>query len=270
MLIIISWILIIIALAVLLIIVVKKFPALAILNVSDLPGEKEAKFKDRIIKTRVQRDLAVVGGFFGRIWLFVTKRLAATLKERQAQLKKIRTNYRASLKMSWLDKQKKIRELSALAKEALKKEDESGSEEKLLEIVSLDQKNLEAFFELGSLYERQKKWPEARETYEYALKLARQPREESGISGDITAQEIYFSLSGVEKETDDLAAALENIREALELEPNNPRYLDLILDLSIMRKDKELAQESWEKLASVNPENQKLAEWQAKIDQMPL
>jgi len=268
MLVIISWILIIIALTVLLIIVVSKFPALAILNVSNLPGEKEAKFKDQIIQTRVRRDLAVIGGFFGRIWLSLTKRLAGALKERQAQLKKIRTNYRANLKMPWLEKQKKIRELSALAKEALKKEDESGSEEKLLEIVSLDQKNLEAFFELGNLYERQKKWPEARETYKYALKLARQPRGEAGISGDITAQEIYFSLSGVEKETGDLAVALENIWEALELEPNNPRYLDLILDLSIMRKDKELAQESWEKLASVNPENQKLGEWREEIEKI--
>ena len=268
MLIIISWSLIVIALIVMLVIIVKKFPALAILNVENMPGEKEAKFKDQIIKTRVTRDLAVFSGFFGRIWLFLTKRLAATLKERQTQLKKLRTSYTASLKIPWLEKQKKIRELAVLAKEALKKEDESGSEEKLLEIVSLDQKNLEAFFELGNLYERQKKWPEARETYEYALKLARQPRGEAGALGDITAQEIYFSLSGVENESGDLAAALENIREALELEPNNPRYLDLILDLSIMRKDKELAQESLAKLAAVNPENNKLGEWQEKIEKV--
>ncbi|MFA5184204.1 MAG: tetratricopeptide repeat protein [Patescibacteria group bacterium] len=262
-----SWILIIIALIVILFIVVKKFPALAILNVSDLPGEKEAKFKEEIIKTRVSRDLASVGGFFGRIWLAIIKKISAILKERQTQLKKLQTTNLANLKISWHDKQKKIKELAAAAEEDLKKEDEAGSEEKLLAIVSLDQKNLEAFFALGNLYGRQKKWPEARETYEYALKLAGQAGS-ADQPAVIPAQEIYFSLASAAKEADDQDAALENIREALEREPNNPRYLDLILDLSIMRKDKTLAQEYLDKLAAVNPENQKLGEWAEKIQNL--
>ena len=35
-----------------------------------------------------------------------------------------------------------------------------------------------------------------------------------------------------------------------------------------MRKDKELAQESLAKLAAVNPENNKLGEWQEKIEKV--
>ena len=167
--------------------------------------------------------------------------------------------------MPWLEKQKQIRKLWAEAEEALKKEDEVKGEEKLVEIISLDQKNLNAFFKLASLYDSQKKWPEARQTYEYALKLARQHKDREEISGDISAQEVYFSLAKVEKEAADLSEALENIREALEIEPNNPRYLDLILDLSIIRKDKNLAQECLAKLAAVNPENQKLEEWEEKV-----
>jgi tetratricopeptide (TPR) repeat protein len=96
-------------------------------------------------------------------------------------------------------------------------------------------------------------------------KLARQHHDDETIMGELTLSEIYFSLSRVEKEGDNLDAALENIREALDLEPNNPRFLDLILDLSIIKKDKELATESWEKLTAVNPENNKLGEWREKI-----
>ena len=81
-------------------------------------------------------------------------------------------------------------------------------------------------------------------------------------------QEIYFSLAWVEKEIGDIDAALENIREALELEGNSPRFLDLILDLSIMKKDKELASVYLEKLASVNPENNKISDWQEKINSL--
>ena len=268
MFVVISWILIIIAIIIILSIVVKKFPALAILNVTSMSGEKEAKFKERIIQNRVERDLAVVSGFLGRIWLSIVRSFSAFLKERQTQLKKIRSNYTASLKIPWLEKQKKIRELSVSAEDALKMEDEKEAEEKLVEIISLDPKNLDAFFRLGNLYASEKKWPETRETYAYALKLSRQSGEGDEALGETTPQEIYFSISEMEKEAGDIDAALENIREALELEPNSPRYLDLILDLSIMRKDKELAESSLAKLAAVNPENQKLGEWAEKIENL--
>jgi Tfp pilus assembly protein PilF len=155
--------------------------------------------------------------------------------------------------------------LALAAREFFKKDDKLAAEEKLVEIISLDQKNLDAFFQLGDLYANQKKWPEARQTYAYALKLTRQPDAVAASLHNITPQKIHFSLSSLEKEVGDLDAALENIREALELEPNNPRYLDLILDLSIIRKDKNLAREYWEKLAAVNPENNKLAEWKESI-----
>jgi len=253
------------AVAIILFIIIKKFPALAILDAANIPGEKEAKFKEQIIKARVQRDLARWGGFLGRIWLFLSKRLSASLKSQQANLKKIKTNYRLSIKMPWLEKQKKIRGLLAAADEFLKKEDEAAAEEKLLEVVGLDSKNLGAFFQLGELYVNQKKWSEANQTFSYALRLARKNHSDKDETGEITLQRIYFAQAEVEKEAGNLDAALENIREALELEPNSPRYLDLILYLSIMKKDKALARESWEKLAAVNPENMKLEKWKEKI-----
>lgn len=253
------------AVIVILTIAIKKFPALAILDATNIPGEKEAKFKERIIKARVERDIARWSGFLGRIWLFLSKRLSASLKAQQASLKKIKSNYQLNIKMPWFEKQKKIKGLLLAAEDFLKKEDEKGAEEKLLAVISLDQKNIGAFFQLGELYVNQKKWSEASQTFSYALKLARQQSANKADVGEITLQRIYFAEAEVEKEAGNLDAALENIREALELEPNSPRYLDLILYLSIMRKDKALAQESWDKLAAVNPENQKLEKWKGKI-----
>lgn len=257
------------AVIIILFIIIKKFPALAILDAANIPGEKEAKFKEQIIKARVERDVARWGGFLGRIWLFLSKRLSASLKSQQESLKKIKTSYQANIKMPWIEKQKKIKELLTAAEEFLKKENEKAAEEKLLEIINLDQKNLGAFFQLGELYESQKKWSEASQTFGYALRLVRQHRgNHEEAAGEIVPQKIYFALAEVEKEAGNLDLALENIREALELEPNNPRYLDLILDLSIMRKDKDLANECWERLAAVNPENNKLTEWKEKISQL--
>lgn len=262
---IISLILIGLCLIVILTIILKKFPVLAILDINNLPGEKEAKFKNQIIKQKVERDLNRWGGAIARVWLFIGKYISNFLHSSQTQLKKAKLTYKTATKIPFIEKQKMIKDLFIVCADLLKKENFNAAEEKLVEIISLDQKNLIAFFKLGALYEEQKKWPEARETYNHALKLARQYQDDETIMMELTIQEIYFSLAWVEREVGDLDAALENIREALELEPNSPRYLDLILDLSIMRKDKELALDYLNKLAAVNPENNKLADWQEKI-----
>ena len=256
----ISIILILICLAVILAIIIKKLPVLAILDVNNIPGEKEAKFKDMIIKARIERDLAKWSGFFGRIFLSVNSTIAKILKASQNNLKKIKLNYKIAAKIPWPEKQKRIKDLLLAVDDLIKKENFNEAEEKLVEVISIDQKNLNAFFKLGGLYEELKKYQEARQTYEYVLKLAKQYRQDEEVIGDLSLQEIYFSLARLEKEAGNFEAAFDNVSEALEFEPNSPRYLDLILDLSIIRKDKESASKYFEKLAFVNPKNQKLEE----------
>lgn len=264
----ISIIIILVCLVVILNIVLKKFPALAILNVHNMPAEKEAQFKEQLLRQKVERDLSRVSGFLGRFWLFISKSLAKLLDRAHHRLKKAKQSYRLRQNISYPEKQKRIKVLKAEAEEERKEENYAAAEEKLIEAISLDQKNLGAFFSLAGLYDEQKKWPEARQTYEYALKLARQYGDDETIMGELTLAEIHFSLSQVEKEGGDLESATENIRAALDIEPSNPRFLDLILDLSIMRKDKETATQAWEKLAGSNPENNKLGEWEEKIQSL--
>ena len=266
MLTIISLILTGICLVIILAILFKKFPVLAILDINNIPGDKEAKFKDKIIKQRMERDFSKVGGSIAKVFLFINNRFTNFLDSAKNQLKKIKMNYKINKKLSWPERLKMIKELFVEAESHLKKENFTEAEERLVEVISLDAKNLKAFLKLADLYDNQKKWAEARQTYEYALKLARKHKDDELIMGDLNLSEIYWSLSLVDKELADLEAALENIHEALDLEPNNPRYLDLILDLSIMRKDKEMALNYLEKLAEVNPENNKLADLSAKID----
>ena len=265
MLTIISLILVGFCLVVILVIVFKKFPALAILDVNNLPGDKEAKFKDKIIKQRIERDFSKLGGAVAKVFIFFNNRFSNFLNSAKSQLKKIKLNYKNNTHLPWTEKLKRIRELFSEIESYLKKENFLEAEERLVEIISLDAKNLKAFLKLAGLYDYQKKWIEARQTYEYALKLARKHKDDELIMDGANLSEIYWSLSWVMKELGDLDSALENIQEALELEPNNPRYLDLILDLSIMKKDKEMATYFLEKLAEVNPENNKLNELSDKI-----
>ncbi|MHB8903788.1 MAG: tetratricopeptide repeat protein [Patescibacteria group bacterium] len=270
MLTIISLILTVFCLIIILAILFKKFPVLAILDVNNLPGDKEIKFKDKIIKQRVERDLSRWGGAVAKVFLFLHKRTANFLNSAKNQLKKIKLNYKINTHIPWSEKLKKTKELFFEAENYLKKENFNEAEEKLVEIISLDDKNLKAFLKLADLYDHQKKWAEASQTYDYALKLARKHKDDESIMGDSNLSEIYWSLSWVFKELGDLEGAKKNIQEALDLEPNNPRYLDLILNLSIMKKDKESALYYLEKLAEVNPENNKLADLSEEISALDL
>ena len=76
---------------------------------------------------------------------------------------------------------------------------------------------------------------------------------------------IYHSLSGIYRHEEQYDKAATNLDKALKIEPANPKYLDALLDICIMKKDKIRAQEVFFKLKEVNPENKKLAVWEKEI-----
>lgn len=265
----IAWILAIVSFLVIIFIIVRKFPVLAILNVDNIPGEKEAKFKEKIIRQRLERDFSSIGTTWNRLRRRLGAGFSSYLKARYQRLVKMRDDLRRQKKLSFLEKRERIADLFLQARSAISEYDYETAEKHLIEIISLDAKRLSAFLELGETYRLRKNFQDAKATLEHTLKLAQQLRRDPEMLEGIIIAEIHFSLAWVCYELDLLDEALEYTRQALDAEPNNPRYLDLILDLSIMRKDKKLALESWEKLASANPENNKLSEWKAKIEALP-
>ncbi len=62
--------------------------------------------------------------------------------------------------------------------------------------------------------------------------------------------------------------AVEYFEKALALEPKNPKYLDALLNISIIRKDKVRAGQILNVLKEVNPENNKISEWREQIERL--
>lgn len=268
MLTIIAWILAVLSLLVIIFIVVGKFPSLAILNVENIPGEKEAKFKEQIIRQRVERDFNRIARNLDRVRRYLGGIISSFLKRHYQYLSQKRDDLRRQKKLSFLEKREKIAALFVKAKAAVSLENYEEAEKHLIEIISLDAKRLSAFLELGESYRLRKNFNDAKETLEHALKLAQQlSRDPEMLEGAVLA-EIRFSLAWVCYQLNLWDESLEYGRQALDAEPNNPRYLDLILDLSIMKKDKKSALDAWERLAAVNPENNKLPELRAKVEEL--
>ncbi len=260
--------LIIVCVIIVIFIILKKFPALAILDVERIPGNKEAKFKEQIIRQRLERDLSRVSVMIAKIWYSVGRFLANFLGSRYQRLKNLKDEYRRQKKVSLVDRQEKMAELLAIAKQAIKDEDWPLAESQLIEIIALDQKNLGAFLELADVYYQMRKFTEARATWEHSLKLYHQLKKNEELTSEASEQEILFSLADTCRQLEDLDSAINYINDALDVEPNNPRFLDLIFDLSIMRKDKKGATDYFARLSEVNPENQKLVELKKLLDDL--
>jgi tetratricopeptide (TPR) repeat protein len=257
-------IIILASLAVIIFIIIRKFPALAILDVENMPEEKAAKIKEKIIGERLRRDwrhfeyrwreLLAVKETFGNAWKKWWKKLEAR-----------RQHYRQEKKLQSASPAVRIEHLLRQAKDFFKNADDKAlaeAEKKLIEVIRLDAKNLTAFMELGKVYYQGRKFSEAKQTFLYALKLLELQDDKNKEA------EVNFMLSDINKNLGNIDEARENVLESLKIEPNNPRYLDMLLELCIMKKDKDFARNIYTHLATVNPDNQKLAQWQEEIDKL--
>ena len=63
--------------------------------------------------------------------------------------------------------------------------------------------------------------------------------------------------------------ALANFQKAVDCEPSNPRFLDLLLKISILLKNKDLAWRAYNGLKEADPENKKLPELKEEITTLP-
>lgn len=262
------WPLIIISVSFLIIIFIifRHFPALAVLDVDNIPEEKENKIKEKIIKERIKRKFSFLDKFFNNILDFFNK-ISSSFWLRLSQIKQKQKDKDDKKILSSVGLEEKIKILLSLAQEFVKSGDYLKAEKKLIEVISLDDKNFLAFWELGEVYHSQEKWQEAKQTLLYALKLS------EIFSDDILLRDVSnlnYSLALIDREINDINSAYNSAFRALQLEPNNPRYLDLMLDLCIIKKDKKLSEEYLEKIKEVNPENNNIPDWQKNIDEMPM
>ncbi len=248
-------------LLVVLFVIIRRFPALAVLDVDNIPEEKEQQIKEKIIKDRMRRKFSNLNKFFSFIadfFIKISKIIGDKLNDfKERQENKIKTGSLANI-----SKEEKIKLLFSQAKEMIKNEENLEAEQKLIEIISLDDKNLLAFSELGELYHLQGKLQEAKQTLLYALKLA----DMSGLKNE--QAEINYNLSLIAKDLNDIDGSILSLLKALEKDQNNPRYLDLMLDLCIIKKDKSLALEYLQRIKEVNPENQNIVEWEEEINKI--
>lgn len=120
------------------------------------------------------------------------------------------------------------------------------AEKRFLELLSHDQKNFRVYEDLGALYILIQQFDQAEETLTF-VKKAR--------PGDAS---VLVHLGELELARGNVASAHGYFSQAVEIRPNNPKYLDFFIEAGLRAGKFAAVREGLERLKSVNPENQKL------------
>ncbi|MCX6785731.1 MAG: tetratricopeptide repeat protein [Candidatus Komeilibacteria bacterium] len=275
-------------------IVFKKLAKVAMVDSETSPVVKQSAVKKRLMEERLQRKVSAAGGKVLSYLKPAFKLLVKVIRAGYQKSVDLEEHYRHKvLHASFKDKvqiQQYASQLLTKAAALLEQERLTEAEKAYLEILKLDEKNAAAYQGLGELYLLKKDHEHAREIFEFLLRLnennplayynlgaiaskkgdLKQAQEQYLKSLELDAGNIgsYLDLAGVYLNLDEPNQAWAAVNKAAVLEPNNPKILDFLIEVSIITRDKDAARRAYQRLKEVNPENQKLPELKEKIDSL--
>jgi len=264
-------------------IVFKKIPDIKNLNIESLTEEREDRAKKDILEARFFRLSNKIKSKLEKVTLsqkgFLSNKIN-NIKEKVANLEEKYQNDGGVL-----EKPKTIEDIFISVNNLIDNEDYSEAERMLIEIIARDSKNTHAYEELGDLYFKIKSYDQAEEIYKYLLKIkivgsggkkVIRANKMDELETDVLATldvdpqiAIYYEdLGQIYQITGKNDKALDAYLKATTIDPNNPKYLDKLLEMSILVKDRGLAKRTFNAIKKINPKNAKLPEWQEAIEKI--
>ena len=149
-----------------------------------------------------------------------------------------------------------VNQMIAEGSTLLEKEDYAGAEKKLIEVLSVDAQNLDAYKKLADVYSAQKDYSHAKETLEFIA------------SSNPNDEMIWRSLGKIYAIEEDKENALKYFQKARDLAPNNPKNIVLVIEESLELNRKDIAIPAIDKLKEVNPDNKKLTQYLEKLENL--
>lgn len=277
-------IIIIASLAALAYLFVRRFPDLKNLDVNSVVSEKQNEAKAKILQAKLSRSGVRFKEGAKKLATPIKDFFSGRLKELKEKVSRLEAQYQVN--GATKETEKSLDDLLKEADELLDKADFDLAERRLIEAVAKDKESVLAYERLGDLYYRKKNYDQAEEVYHYLLKL--KALKASGASGEIKrgasdeAEADFLASFGVEpgvagyydalgqiyEVTDKGEKALDAYLKASSVEPNNPRYLDKLIEFGIKAGDRGLAKKAFNQLKEINPENAKLGELKEAIEKM--
>jgi len=282
-------IIIILSIGVILIIASRHIKKVSILDVSEIPEEREAVLKKSILENRLLNKVDQVFKLLSTIIKPISSIISRFFENGLDKIKNLEKKYRFSggLPDSSKKSQLKSKEFLKEAEDFLLSGSFTQAESKYLSAIKVNPDFTDAYIGLGNTYLKMDELDQARETFEHVTKTW--PQDDRGfafmsklenskgnleeaknyllhalsinneiVDYHLNLAEVYLSLGDNEK-------ALSSLQKSQGLEPNNPKILDQLFLVSVLLSNKNLAQEVLLKIKKVNPDHGRLEEFEKKI-----
>lgn len=281
-------------------VVVRHVGEVAALDISTIPRAQEKNIKHGLAARRITRQLSWVVDQMSRHVTPVTqvwkktqhgfRRLANYIADQYRHLE-WKQKFEVWRGQSRHERRAHVLALLATADALRQAEDYAEAEKKYIELISLDPKNVSAYIGLGKTYFRRDLWKEAAEVFshviaeldaqhELALAFLARTRKAEGhmaeaaatferaLAVNSTLAKRWIDLGDCYRAMGGVAETMTAYKHAAECEPLNPWVLDHLLEIGVESGDKRYAREALAQLKMANPENQKLGEWESRIENM--
>ena len=281
---------ILISLGVIIFVIARKFPQLTNLDIDNLPEEKIYQKKKEIINKRIEDKSSLLKKRMGSIFYPLRKIWGKLQLQFRIYVGKIERllyheeTLRVKSKnqtMSQKDREEKLAQLIADGEQLLKLGNYDQAEDRFITAIKIAPKSTYAYRGLADTYLAKDNIEEAQQTYQFLLKIA--PEDDSVLvklaeiaenEGNLEEAIEYYQQAVLQNDAlsprfyhlaelllkvGQPEVAKESILQAVELEPQNPKYLDFLIEIAIICGDKALALKGYGELRLVNPENHKLS-----------
>ena len=271
--------------------VFKRLPDLKNLDLESMIKEKQIKIKARILQDKLSHQGEKVKEKLTKLLSPQKRFFAKQVKKIKDKVVDLENKYQLDKRGKDKSVPKSIDELLSAAENLIAQEEFGGAEKNLIEVIAKDKKNIKAYELLGGLYFENKNYDQAEEIFQHLLKLNTLKDRAWGKSGTMAVKKgqleeaemdflnslnvntrvtsYYDRLAQICELTSNDDKALDYYLKANSIEPNNPKYLDKIIEYGIKAGDKMLAKRTLNHLKKINPENAKLGELQEAIEKMP-
>ena len=244
-------------LLVIIVLLVRAMPKLRVISVESIPKERVRRVKEKIILQKMQRMGGKRFGAISKFLLATGQAITRTGRRIVQRLYAIEQHYekqkRASSEGVHAYDTETVTRLVKEAEELVSKEETIPAEKIYIDIISHNPKSVDAYEGLGNLYLSNDQLDQARETLQFALRLS--PDDAS----------ILVSLAELELKNENPKAAVVHLRKAILKRAKNPKYLDFYIEASLKAGSLKDAQEGIHMLKEVNPENQKIEDFEERF-----
>ncbi|OGH68288.1 MAG: hypothetical protein A3D53_02990 [Candidatus Magasanikbacteria bacterium RIFCSPHIGHO2_02_FULL_45_10] len=280
-----------ISLAVMAVVIIRKFPQMANVDVDNLPLEKEAKKKKEIMSRRIEAEGTVMLTKAGLLFRPIQKiwgKLQLQFRIYVGKIERLlRREERKGNVLSAEDQESKLNSLLNDAQMEIATQNFDKAESLFIAAIKIDPRSYEAYKGLADTYLLKNSLEEALETYTFLLQLYPKDDDIMVKIADIAEQKgdiqkaidyleraivindslspRFYHLAELLVKVDQADIAKEAIISAVDLEPKNPKYLDLLIEIGILCGDKDVATKGFAELRLVNPKNQKLQVFSDRI-----